>query len=407
MADRTRTVAIDVDAEQPSAAPKGVRWPWPVIAVVGAIGVALAGWIIIAGISTIVWLGASDASLTDTLRMATRIFALAHGAPADILGQHVTMVPLGLSLIQIFLGLPIVSRAARTLEDGGVEERVWKVAGTYALTYVVSVLIASAIGAGGATGVHTLLGASAIALIAGLTGASSALHYDPTQFWPSWLRAVPRAMGAAMLLILAASAIVLALAVWFGFDRIVELTESLAPDGVGIVVLAVMHLLYLPNLIVWMASWLLGAGVTLGDGSTIALTITDVGLLPAIPVLGAVPELGVASPLQLWWLVVGVVAGALAGLAITWARPRARFDETALVGGLAGTLTGLLLALIAAVASGGLGTGRLAVMGARVPELAIFGAALLGLSGMAAGLVLGLIRKPRGTIGEDQPTIDQ
>lgn len=405
MAERTRTVAVDVDSS-PAAPTRGMRWPWYIIAVVGAVGVAAAGWIIVAGIVTIVWLGASDASISDTLGLATRLFGLAHGAPAEILGQRVTLVPLGLSLIQIFLALPIAARAARALEEGPTEDRIWKVAGAYAATYVITVAIVTAIGAGGATSAGVVPGAAIMGLIPGLIGASNALHHDPTQRWPRWLRAVPRAMGAATLLVLAVAAAVLCLAVWLGFDRIIYVTESLAPDAVGVGSLAALHVLYLPNFVAWMASWLLGAGITLGDGSLIALTITDAGLLPAIPILGAVPETGVASSAQLWWLLVGVAAGALAGLAVVWARPRARFDETALVGGLSGVLAGLVLALIASLASGGLGDGRLLTVGAKSGELAIFGAAVLGLSGMAAGLILGLIRKPRATIVEDQPSND-
>ena len=54
---------------------------------------------------------------------------------------------------------------------------------------------------------------------------------------------------------------------------------------------------------------------------------------------GAAHPLSVSSSPAPWpallWLLVGVAAGAVAGVVVALARPRARFDETAVVGGLA------------------------------------------------------------------------
>lgn len=158
--------------------------------------------------------------------------------------------------------------------------------------------------------------------------------------------------------------------------------------------LVALHLIYLPNLILACASWALGAGITLGDGSLVTLGSTDLGLLPALPVLGALPEPGPAPWPALLWLLVGVAAGAVAGVVVALARPRARFDETAVVGGLAGTVAGLLVAVACALGAGGLGTDRMAALGARSPEIFLFAPSILGLAGLAAGLIVGLVRRP-------------
>src|SRR5699024_12231469 len=97
------------------------------------------------------------------------------------------------------------------------------------------------------------------------------------------------------------------------------------------------------------------------------------------------------------WLAVGVLAGAMAAVMVMRARPRARFDETALVGGLAGTLAGLVFPLVALVATGDLGSNRLTGLGPNVIELVVVAPALLGLSGMAVGLGWGLVRRPART----------
>lgn len=405
MADVTRTVAVDVDdREEPQA--RGFSWPWPVLTAVGAAGVALIGWIILAGASTLAWLGDGDAGFVEMLRLATSVFALAHGVPVDIAGQQVSLVPLGLTGVLIFLSLPIVSASARraAVTDGeedadgtvhvDVESTLWKVAGLHAGTYAVTVAILDGALLGGSVGARSLLGGLVIGLIAGLWGAANGLNHDPTAHWPEWLQAVPRAMGATMMVLVTGGLVAVGIAVFVGRARIVDVASGLGIDAPGVIALSVLHLLYLPNLMLWACSWILGAGITLGDGSLLSLHITDVGLLPALPVLGAVPEPGLMPKAMLWWLAVGVVAGALAGLVVAWARPRARFDETAVAGGLAGIVAGLLLTLLASLASGGIGVDRLAHIGARVDQLLIFAPVLLGLSGLVAGLILGLIRRP-------------
>ena len=60
-----------------------------------------------------------------------------------------------------------------------------------------------------------------------------------------------------------------------------------------------------------------------------------------------------------------------------------------------GVAAGLLLTVLAALGAGGLGADRLAHLGARVGELAVFAPTLLGLAGLVSGLFVGLARRPR------------
>lgn len=413
MADLTRTVAVDVD-DEPTSEKRQFHWPWQIPAILGALGIALAGWVLLAGIATVVWLASSAAPFGEALGLATRLFALAHGAPVEILGQSVTLVPLGLSILLVFLSLPVAGLAARRAQQQRLEAdpdadpatTMWLVGLTHAGVYTLAVAVVVGVVVGWGPVPAALVGAALVGVAGGLWGAAGGLGHDPTEGLPGWLRAVPRGMGAALFTVVAAGAIALTIALVQGRGRIETITESLDPGVVGLIALIVLHLLYLPNLVLWACSWVLGAGVSLGDGSFVSLVISDVGFLPAIPVLGAVPEPGVASMHLLWWLAAGVLAGVLAALAVTWARPRARFDETALVGGLSGVLAGLLVALAASWASGGLGATRLAHIGARTDQLVIFAPTLLGLAGLAAGLVLGLIRRPAPPDPTEAPADD-
>lgn len=417
MARRTashRTVAVDVDAQGVPAAVREWHWPWYVAAVGGPLAALTAGWLMLSAVTMFGWLTSPEAQISDALELSTEVLVLAHGAPVVIGGLQVSVAPMGLAVALVFLGLPLASMAARqaarqeALRDdtGGVwadtEAIVTRVGGTFGAVYgaAVSILAASV----GAASLRATIGGLVVGVIAGLWGASRGVGHDPTAEWPMWLRAAPKALAAALLTVLAGSAALLVVAMVQGRDTVTAIVEGLDGGAVGLFLLVVLHLAYLPNLLLVCASWLLGAGVTVGDGSLISMATTDVGLLPAIPAFGLVPVGAEASMASFWWLLVGVAAGAVAGLAVAWARPRARFDQTALVGALSGASAGAAVTVLAALGSGGLGVGRLAFVGARVAELAVFAPALLGLSGMVTGLIVGLIRRPATQPAEEGPT---
>ena len=148
----------------------------------------------------------------------------------------------------------------------------------------------------------------------------------------------------------------------------------------------------------WSTSWVLGAGFTMGQGSIISPVQTQSGLLPSVPIFGALPANGTGGT-GLWWLVCGVIAGAVAAVVVALARRRARFDEVALVGGLAGVLSAGCLVVLVWLTGGDAGTDRLAGFGARILPLAVMSATTLGLSGLVTGLVIGLVRTPAGPPG--------
>jgi hypothetical protein len=390
-----------------------ILWPWWLMGVLGPLAVLVAGWLILAALATVGWFTSPAAEFRSGLLLAARLLLLAHGGAATIGGQTVTMAPLGVTVLLIFLALPMASLAARQAaadrHDPDDTGRVWvdpealtlRVAAVFGGAYALAVVVLAAVL--GLLTAGLVLGAVTVAAVAALWGVSRGVGYDPTDAWPEWLRAVPRALGAALLVVVAGSAAALAVALWQGRGRVTEMVAALDGGWPAVVLLVALHLIYLPNLILACASWALGAGMTLGDGSLVTLSSTDLGLLPALPVLGALPEPGPAPWHAALWLLVGVVAGAVAGVVVALARPRARFDETAVAGGLAGTVAGLLVAVACALGAGGLGTGRLAALGARSPEIFLFAPGILGLAGVAAGLVVGLAAHRTGTRSPRRP----
>jgi hypothetical protein len=244
-----------------------------------------------------------------------------------------------------------------------------------------------------------------LAALASLRGARQATGWRPDLAWPVWARALPRAAATAVgvLLVTGLAAVVAGLIVHR--PVVLGLFGAAAADAHGTILLALLQVAYLPNLIVWGAAWTTGSGFALGGDSVVVLMGQTVDAIPGFPVFGALPASPVASWWALFWLAGGVVAGAAAALIVLRARPRARFDETALVGGAAGIAGGLAFWLLALVTRGNLGVDRMTGLGPLVRETLVLVPAVLGFAGLVTGLVAGLLRAPGRSA--ETPVVEQ
>jgi hypothetical protein len=189
---------------------------------------------------------------------------------------------------------------------------------------------------------------------------------------------------------LIAGAAVLVTSLWMHLKQVEALHQTLQPGVAGGIALVLLQLAFAPNAIVWSASYALGSGFSVGAGSVIAPAATQLGMVPGIPLLGALPAPGPGEPTQLWWLAAGAVAGAVACCVLFGSRPVPRFDMASLAGGACGLLAGAVLVGLAWAAGGDLGTLRLADVGPRLFPLLIMAGTTMGLSGLITGLALGL-----------------
>ncbi|QDP95631.1 hypothetical protein FOE78_06665 [Microlunatus elymi] len=371
--------------------PTGPRYGWQLVAVAGGLATALAGWVIVAGLSVVGWLAATRGEVGDALQVGTTLWLLANGAPAQLGSVTWSVVPLGMSLLIVFM----ISRFARAAVRYAAPEPAHRRAVGLGTVGLCSVSYAAAVAAVGlATGAETsyaILGAAVIAVVGSTWGSVRGLRVRVWDRLPGWARPVPLAVACAVGVLLLAGIAVLVTGVLLHLDRITALSAGLGAGVVGGIALWVAQAAFLPNIIVWCASYALGAGFSIGQGSVVAPSGVTLGLLPSIPALGALPATGPGSDRGLFWLASGVVAGAVAALIVVRRRPAARFDETALVGGLAGLLAGLVFTGLAFFTGGDLGDGRLAGTGPRLVELLVMSGTLLGLAGLICGLVFGLI----------------
>ena len=176
-----------------------------------------------------------------------------------------------------------------------------------------------------------------------------------------------RAGTAITVMLLAVSAFTLAVLIAISWIDITRLYESVQVSILGAGVLTIGQLALIPNLVIFGAAWFTGVGFSIGAGSLISPLGSQVGPLPTIPVLGALPvgqlEFGMIS------IVVVLLAAFIATLAIRKSADEIRFEfatawTAAISLGLSIALvTSLQMALLATIASGSAGPGRLVQVG--------------------------------------------
>ncbi|MET0887663.1 MAG: DUF6350 family protein [Mycetocola sp.] len=200
-----------------------------------------------------------------------------------------------------------------------------------------------------------------------------------------------RGGAAAVTGILGLSGVLLTLLLLVNFGLVMSLYQGAQLGVVGGAATTLAQIAFVPNLVVWTASWLVGPGFALGAGSTISPVNTVVGPIPGLPILGAVPSGDFAFGF------LGLLVPVLIGFfAATLVRPRlvAALSGRPLVGRLLiaaagiGLVTGVSLGLLAWFSAGAIGPGRLSVVGPNPWLVGLFAAIEVGIAaavGMASG----------------------
>lgn len=189
---------------------------------------------------------------------------------------------------------------------------------------------------------------------------------------------VVRGTAVVVVGLIGVGALAAAVALFARAGHIVALFQTGNADGIGATLLTLAQLAYLPTLAVWGLAFVAGPGFAVGEGTAVSPAGTQVGVLPGLPVLGAIPEstttwllllalLPIALGAFAGWIVRSRLAHvAPADASLTDAAPNAHDDpigaRLTIAAGIA-VLAGGAAALLAAVASGSLGPGRLAEFG--------------------------------------------
>jgi hypothetical protein len=343
----------------------------------GLLGVALP-FAVLASLAVLAWAGLGRAEAwTPYISAAADTWLLGHGVDIRFAVQGspftVTAALLGPALVTVLCAVRAGRRAAAT----GSPTTAW-----------IAQLVTTGLAAAGLLGLGSSAAAAPVAwqaillpLLVVAAGSLAGLRSGRPGVRP--LPAGVRAGLMAALLLLAAAAVVLTVLLFARFADVVALDESLDAGPVGGLVLTCLQILAMPTFVVWAASWLVGAGVALGTGSVTGPFLGQVGPLPALPVLGAVPAAPPAWAAAL--LVVPVLAGFVAALLV---RRRGADARAVPLGLVAGVVAGLVVGALAAASAGSAGPGRFVAVGPDALLVAGLTAALVGLPAMIGAAVV-------------------
>jgi hypothetical protein len=356
-----------------------------------------------------VWATAAHvtASWTQALRLSVSGWLLLNHVAIGYPGGHVALVPLGLTLVP---GLAIYRSAKRLaaeplLSQGFSSAEVnprpslEALAGLTAAYAGTAVLLALACWSSSVRPVvwQAPFGPAALAAVAGGAGLlrghphAAGLRARVATWLPERVRWTIRPALAAAAIVLVVSLLGVGYAIVTNLTRVEALHRALDPGTFGGAVLVVGQAGYLPDLAAWGVAWLAGPGFAVGSGTVVSATTVKLGVLPVIPVFGALP----GSPPAAGWLVgaafaVPVLAGAFAG----WRTARrADAGDLGLVSRLldalvAAVLAAILLGLVVALSRGAIGPGRLADVGANALIVTPFLALELALGALPAAAIL-------------------
>ncbi|WP_205797135.1 cell division protein PerM [Microbacterium enclense] len=221
-------------------------------------------------------------------------------------------------------------------------------------------------------------------LVGAVVGAWRVGDEGPVDRVRAWLGRMPTAWAPVPTLVLrglalttlglvAVGGVVVAVGLLARGAQIITLFQASNVDAIGATVLALGQLVYLPTLVLWAVAFVAGPGFALGTDTAVTPAATQVGAIPGIPILGIVPESTTTWLLLLALLPVAV--GAVTGWILRSQMPeRGDHEPTAprlVIAVVVAAFTGGVGALIAVVASGSIGPGRLVETGPHPGPLAL------------------------------------
>jgi hypothetical protein len=306
-----------------------------------------------------------------------------HGVPVDIGPIHLSVPPLALTVL---IAWRLAKAAAGTTRAIGGRDAaaVRAAAGLVTIFYTGLVAGAAAFSARGPFDVDMLPALlHAVPLVVAATAYGSAREAGVLPWTASsvWLRRGLRTgfITAGSLLAFGSAAVGVAFAV-----RGPVVADTLALYGNASWIVALLSLLYLPNLAVWAAAYIAGPGFAVGAGTAVQTELIELGPLPAFPVFAAVPN----APLPDYATVlVGLplMLAAVFGVILTYRSPDLRLPRVTTASVLAAATAALTLGVLSYLSGGAAGTDLLADLG---PDpLAVAGISgvqfLIGLVGAA------------------------
>jgi hypothetical protein len=352
-----------------------------------AAAVALAGWF------------AADAGRYGDTRDAVRVGAdawlLAHGAGLRIERVAVSVVPLGLTVLCGYVAYRAgVRQAARSRVGGGPGDlrAVLGAVAVQATVYAVVALLTAVLAgqpAAESSLTRALLGGFVLALLTGgpglLVGSGQARPLLARA--PETARTVLSGALATLLLLFAAGSLLLFGALVMDFGTAATVLSRVHADWPSGLMYTLVGILFVPNAALLGGTYLLGPGFAMGTGTVVSPTAVMLGPVPAFPLLAALPADGATPEWATAFLGVPVLVAAVAVVLAVRRSPVDRLDAGAMRGLGAGVLAAALFTVVAALAGGSVGPGRMADVGASVTSTFLAALVSFGGGGLLGGFL--------------------
>ncbi|MEO8828171.1 MAG: DUF6350 family protein [Lapillicoccus sp.] len=389
----------------PTTAPPATPWWVPVAA--GALP-ASGIWLLLALPALILWVVTAHTSVgwLEALGVASAVWFLGQGAPVGVGDVPVTIAPLGLWLLALVLTARSLGRLLDHTERTA-PGTTWpalllrRVLPGFAVGYAAVAVLVWLLALAGPARPHPL--GLLVCLVIPVLAASWCLvrrYAEDREAGPvgSWLDQAPRWLARALvpgvhggLVLLGTGVLLLVVMLAVRFTTVTGLHAAVGAGVVGGVLLTLGQLLLAPNLAVWGVAWLAGPGFQVAAGSPISLAGATPGLLPLLPVLGALPSDGSWSR----WLLALLLVPVLGGVVTAWLACRgiARLASwrTKLATSVAAAAVAVAgLTLLSWLGSGAVGVDRLSDVGSRplLVGVALLGELLVGAAAYVAGAQL-------------------
>ena len=399
------------------------RRPLVLLATLAGAGAAAGTLVVCLGLGVAGWFltdAGAHGTPRDGLWVGALAWLMAHGSGVHVGGALVSLMPLGITLASAWATWRIGHRLGDSISGHGPDaqrladgERDWTVPAAallYAAGYVVVAVVTGALASTATTApdssrvvLWSILLCSVVGTPAIAVGSGRAAIWTATL--PASVRAIAGAARRVVGLWLVVSLVALVAALVTDFGTALNLTSQLGTDTGATVSLVVVSLLVVPNAVIFSGSYLIGPGFTVGTQTIVSPAVVTIGALPTFPLLAALPD---AGPTPGWTAALAAVAPLVAALGAMRAQrayPTYRWEEGALHGCGGGMVAGALFGLLALLAGGAVGPGRMTDVAPLAGAVLVHAITAFGIGGLLGGLVATWWQR-RGLEPLPEPAVD-
>lgn len=398
---RRRFSTVDQQWRKPEYEAQINQYPFGLASLIASGVAVLIGLMISFVLIISVWLLAAHGteSTLQVIRAAAVAWQSAHLVPIQIGGIPLSVLPMTFVVVPVVIIWKAMHWALKSAQptDG---RKFWLIAlyfsGIYGLLSVLISLLSSTDGLGTSV-LQVLLRSTLIALIVSVIVI---VDFAPsptllTDRLPKDLITALRPGLIAFTLLWFVSAVFTSIALIFHFNEIKAVAGLMAPSALDQIFLILLCIGYLPTVITWTLSYILGAGIHLGSNAIITTSVATPGALPAFPILAVLPT--TALPWAKYLVIIPILLGVLIYLLLPRHLWRAEGNNVAEVFAklirvqeiklifLATSILAALTFLVTSFSSGPIGSGYLSFIGPKPVEAFIW---IFKSCGLAALLTL-------------------